>query len=218
MTQKTCHVAGCSRSTTRFGRYCITHKSRWRRHGGVDQKAVTKLELAPYERIALGWFQRNAESAAWAQAESNWLRVVDHAKDELSSPGAGLRWEHRAAKEILTLVSAVPPRAVMTTVIAMFMLQADQPRRFVSDAAFRVQLTRRVRGLAEVNAGEWMDENGRRKLAYKELPPKAAISFAEWTIAGLGGVAVYIANAERRKREEKEAQQRALSEALEELV
>jgi hypothetical protein len=220
MTQKTCQAAGCNRTVaSRYSRFCITHKSRSRRHGNAEQKAITKTELASYERIVLRLIERNAESPVWAHAETNWLCVVDHAKGELSSPAASLRWERRAAKEIITLADAVPPRGVLITVAAMFMLQADQPRRFVSDAAFRVQLTRRVRGLTEVNAGQWWDHaNGKRKLAYKELPPKAAATFAEWTVAALGGIAVYLAQHETRKREDKEAQQRALGEALAELV
>lgn len=218
MTQKTCRAAGCNRPTTRYGHYCNTHKARWRRHGAPEQKAVTKSELAPYERIVLRLIERNADSPVWSHAETNWLRVVDHAKDELASPVAGLRWERRAAKEMLTLADNVPPRGVLTTVIAMFMLQADQPRRFVSDAAFRVQLTRRVRGLTEVNAGEWTDANGQRKLAYHEIPPRAASCFAAWTVAGLGGIAVYLVQHERQKREDNEAQRRALSKALTELV
>jgi hypothetical protein len=62
-------------------------------------------------------------------------------------------WKRTAAFELVKLSNAVEARAVLKTVLAMFLMQDQEPRKFRSDNAFLTQMVRRVRGLTKVNAG-----------------------------------------------------------------
>jgi hypothetical protein len=103
---------------------------------------------------------------------------------------AGNSSERIAAREVVKLAEHVEPREVVETVLAMFLLEQDQPRRFRSDPAFRTQLVRRTRGLSEVNAGTWYDAaTGKTKRAYKELAPRANAVLGQWLAELFGGAA-----------------------------
>jgi hypothetical protein len=103
--------------------------------------------------------------------------------------------------------------------MAMFLMQEADPHRFRSDDAFRFQLTRRVRGLSEVNAGTWTDRTtGRRKLVYRELPPKAAAVLARWFIETLAGVGVLVARLEHQQRQERLRRAESMAEGARALV
>jgi hypothetical protein len=116
------------------------------------------------------------------------------------------------------LAEAVPPREVIETVFAMFLMLEERPQRFLSDTAFRTQVTRRVRGLTETNAGEWFDlKAGRRKLAYRELPPRATTMLATWIVGALGGMGVHLGKLETRQRHEQQQRQAAMHQAAMEL-
>lgn len=94
----------------------------------------------------------------------------------------------------------------------------EDPHRFTSDAAFRVQLLRRLRGLTRMNAEEWRNPvTGRVRRAYRELPPKAAAVMAAWIVHVFGGVGIILARMEQQQREEKQRRATAMAEAVKEL-
>lgn len=216
-----CRVPGCSAQTTRYGAYCSTHKSRARRHGAPDQRAISKAELKPYLRAVRARIERNRESPVWAGCEANWRATVENARGILAAfqrGQPGFRFERLAAVEVVKLAEHVEAREVMETVFALYLLLDSDPRRFTSDGAFRVQLVRRVRGLANVNAGEWRDgATGRVKRAYHETPPKAAQCLAGWIIRALAGVGLGLAKLERQQREEKQRRADEMGRAMMEL-
>ncbi len=79
----------------------------------------------------------------------------------------------RAAQELLKVAGHVDLRHVIETALGLYLLQDADPRRFRSDEAFLFQLVRRVRGLADVNAGEYYDHiTGKQKRVYRDLPPR----------------------------------------------
>lgn len=57
------------------------------------------------------------------------------------------RNQRHAASELIKVSEAVETTAIIETVLAMYLLAEDQPRRFRSDKAFLFQLVRRVRAL-----------------------------------------------------------------------
>src|SRR5262249_37762005 len=162
---------GCQRSTTsRYSIYCSRHQSRLRRQGDVGQEAVTKADLKTYIRLVRQRAERNSENLAWNNLDERWRGLVSYAQSILGAAQRGVVGnsnERIAAREVVKLAEHVEPREVVETVLAMFMLEQDQPRRFRSDPAFRTQLVRRTRGLSEVNAGTWYDAaTGKTKRAY----------------------------------------------------
>jgi hypothetical protein len=127
--------------------------------------------------------------------------------------------ERIAAEEVLKLSDAVPPREIVETSLALFMMQELQPRRFKTDRAFRTQLVRRVRGLTDLNAGSWFDnQTSKTKRAYKELTPRAAMVFGQWLAGAFGGVGLHLAKLEQAEYDKKQREQRALHASLSQLT
>lgn len=75
-----CRAPGCGKPATRYGHYCTTHKSRWRRHGDVAQQGVTKEALRPYVALVRARIAKNAGNPTWAACDARWLAIVDHAR------------------------------------------------------------------------------------------------------------------------------------------
>ena len=107
------------------------------------------------------------------------------------------------------------------TVIAVYVMQEIEPRRFRSGRAFRFQLVRRLRRLTDVNVGEYWDQTaGRTKRVYRDLPPRVTEVFARIVTETIGGPCMHLAQRAIGGREKAEAQQRArqrLNDALAEV-
>jgi hypothetical protein len=220
---RTCRASGCTNSTSsRYSAYCSAHKARLRRHGAVDQEAVTKADLKPYLKLVRVRIEKNTDSPLWGRLEARWGALVEHARGVLAyyqRGHAGPRHERIAAQEIVKLSEAVAPREAVETALAMFMMQELERRRFRSDAAFRAQLARRVRGLTELNAGVYYDHlSGRPKRTYRELTPRAAALIAHWLAEAFGGAGIHLARREQTDQEKKISERLELHKALEELA
>lgn len=211
-----CRVAGCcSPASSRYSIYCHTHRTRFRRHGAVDQEAVTKADLKPYRRLVEARIERNRESPLWDQLDARWVALSDHARSLLGPTGTIFRYERQAAHELLKLDSAVSSREVVLTTLAMFLMQELEPRRFMSDRAFRTQLVRRVRGLTDLNAGSWFDHRtNKTKRAYRDVSPRATAVLGQWLAEALGGAGLYLARLEQSEIQKKQAEINSVHEAL----
>lgn len=219
---RTCRAPGCTEpAATRFSLYCKAHKVRLRRHGAVDQKGITEAALASYRRLVRARIEKNPTSPLWGQLAGRWQTVVEHAHGIQAAHERGQTgyvFERKAAQEVLKLASDVEPSMIVETALAMYLLEADQPRRFRSDAAFRAQLVRRVRGLTDMNVGSfWDDEVGKVKRVYKDLPPRAVVVMAGWLTEAFGGAGAHLAKLEQQDRQEQESERQDIRRALEEL-
>lgn len=217
-----CRAPGCAAETSsRYSHYCGTHRGRLRRQGAVDQQAITKTELASYQRLVEARIERNPDNAAWDRLDDAWMGVVGHAKGVLAAEKqgrAGVRHERLAAREVLTLADAVPARAVVVCTLAMFVMLEMEPRRFRTDDAFRTQLARRVRRLTEANAAHYFDpaaDKGKR--VYRDVAPRAAKVFARWLADALGGAGLHLGHLELRDIEKTKQDRLELRSALAEL-
>jgi hypothetical protein len=213
-------VAGCGASaSSRYSAYCSTHKGRLRRHGAIDQQGITKGNLQPFLKIVQTRIEKNLESPLWTQLDARLAALADHARSFLAYRGAMARHERIAAEELQKLTDAVPPRRVVETTLALFIMQELQPRRFRSDRAFRTQLVRRVRGLTDLNAGSWFDhQTGKTKRAYKELSPRAAAVMSQWLADAFGGVGLHLARLEQNEADKKQQEQQAIHASLSQLT
>jgi hypothetical protein len=219
---RSCRVPGCNEASTRYGAYCTTHKSAMRRHGDPLQEGVTKSQLGPYVRIVEARIAKNAANPVWSQLEERWLVLAKSAEEILSAYHSGrpsVRQEVLAAHEIKKLKDTVEPRKVIQTALAMYVMLDQEPRRFRSDAAFSTQLIRRVRGLSDVNVGEWYDhKTNKTRRVYRELPPRVVQVLVGWIIPVLGGVGVKLAALEKADREARQKQVASFQQALRDLV
>ncbi|ACA15369.1 hypothetical protein M446_0815 [Methylobacterium sp. 4-46] len=219
---RVCRAPGCSSpAASRFSLYCKAHKARLRRHGAVDQVGVTEAVLGSYRRLVRARVEKNKESPLWGQLEARWATIVSHAQgivDGYHRGQVGYAFERRAAQEVLKLAADVEPKAVVETALAMFLLLEAEPRRFRSDAGFRAQLVRRVRGLTDMNVGTyWDDESGTMKRVYREVPPRAIVVMGQWLAEAFGGAGTHMARLEEKDRQERESARQDFYKSLEEL-
>jgi hypothetical protein len=214
-----CRVPWCSHeAASRWSRYCDSHKSRDRRHGDPLQETITTANLKPYVKMVRQRIERNQEKPVWPILENLWSSLVHECRSYFATGGGRLPYERtqrRAYQEVIKIADHVEPRTVVETVLAMYLMLDQDPRRFRSDQSFRFQLVRRVRGLTDVNAGQWYDHgSGRVKRAYRDLPPRTAKFLGTMLAKTLGGAGVYLANLERKQLEQQRSTMRALGEAL----
>ena len=124
--RRTCRAPGChSLAASRFAAYCGPHRAALRRHGAVDQKAVTKAHLKTYLRLAKARIAKNPDSEAWTTLDARWRVLVDHAQAIVAAAvagRAGSRFERAAAYEVVKLAEEVKPREVVEVTCAMVMM------------------------------------------------------------------------------------------------
>jgi hypothetical protein len=113
---------------------------------------------------------------------------------------------------------APKPAEAVETVLAMFLMLEQEPRRFRSDDAFRFQLARRVRGLTDVNQGTWFDHRAQRvKRVYRDAAPKTTAYIGELLAETLGAAAIHLARLEQTRSAAKKQEAEALWANLEKL-
>lgn len=215
-----CRVAGCCASaSSRYSIYCSRHKARLRRHGAVDQDAISKTDLNPHLRLVRTRIEKNQENPLWSRLDQRWDTLIGHTRQLTASGRAMPGYERQAGYEVLKLAASVPSREIVETTLAMFLLQELEPRRFRSDHAFRTQLVRRVRGLTDLNAGTWFDDQtGKTKRAYKDLTPRAVAVLALWLSEAFGSAGIHLARLEEAEREQRQAERNAFYDALSQVI
>ena len=216
---RTCRVPGCSTpAASGISPYCSAHRANLRRHGATDQKAITKTHVKPYLTLVKNRIKKNPHSSAWSTLEARWRALVDGAETivtEYERGRASPRAQRIAAYEVTKLAKTVEPRAVVEMTMAMVMMRELNPRLFRSDRAFWVQLSRRVRGLTDLNFGErYVHATGKVKRCYRELSPKAGLVLGRWLAEALGVGGLHLARLEQADREREVAQRRDLYRAL----
>lgn len=218
-----CGVRNCSSPTaSRFAGYCHLHQANQRRHGHVDQRAVSKAQTKRYIATVRARIAKNAHNPAWTTLDERWRALVERANEIVARFERGApcsRFEKIAAYEVVKLGGDVPPRAVVEMTLAMVLMRELEPRSFVSDGAFWVQVARRVRGLTDLNYGErYIHSTGKVRRCYRELSPRAAIMLGRWLAETLGIGGLHIARLERADSEKAISERRSLHDALSNLT
>jgi len=213
-----CRAPGCrSRAATRYGTYCSSHKAQLRRHGAVGQRAIIKADLKPYRALVAARLEQNKDKPLLTQLEARWRAVITMAgriREEARAKPM-VRFRREAAIEVLRLGQTVDARDIVETVLAIYVMQDQEPRRFKGDQAFRTQLVRRVRGLTILNADTWPDPaTGREKRVYRDLAPRTVTVLSQWLAEALGAAGVHFAKLERQDHERRQREQDAYYEAL----
>ncbi len=184
----------------------------------MAQEAITKADLKGYLKLVRQRIEKNRESPAWGQLEARWLAVVEHARGIVAAFHAGkvsIRYERKAAQEVLKVAGAATPRDVVETILAVYVMQELDPRRFRSDPGFRFQLVRRVRALADVNAGQRYDHKADKvRRVYREMTPRAVATMGRWLAESIGASGVYLGRLEQADEERRNRERLELRESL----
>lgn len=203
---RTCKATGCAnRAASRYGNYCHSHRSRLRRHGALNQNAITKADLKVYRQLVRERIEKNKDKALWDKLKAVWRAVIEDAQAVVERWRKGVpmaNYNRVTAFELVKLSNAVEPDEVIETVLAMYLLQDQEPRKIRTDKAFLTQMVRRVRGLTSLNAGTWTDNaTGKSKTAYRELSPKAVEGIGKKLATAFGPAGIALAKLERRDHE-----------------
>lgn len=217
-----CTVARCTEPATGYSTCCERHKRAQRRHGHAEQDGITVNELKPFRDRIAARRAKNPSNPAWELLAQRWAILVTHATDSQKAYAAGqvsIRHVQIAAGMLTSLAANVPTEIVVETALAMFILQEANPHRFKSDRAFSFQLARRVRGLAEVNAGTyWDDKRGKVKRVYRDTPPRVLDALAASLADAFGLAGLQLAQLEQRDAQRGDIERRQLTEALKEML
>lgn len=215
-----CAVPGCRSPKLPRSPLCNTHKSAKRRHGDAQQRGITVRDLAPYVKSVRAHIRRNSKNSVWEQLDNLWRLLLDELGRELEElrNRPAVAYDREAKEQLVKLKDAVKPREAVEVILAMYMLQEFDPRRFKSDDAFRFQLVRRVRALSDVNVGSYYQHETRKvKRVYRDLSPRATRALASYLVETFGRAGVYIASHERNRVEAQGKAKAELDKALAEL-
>lgn len=190
MSNRPCAVGGCSAPAKGFSPLCSAHRNNRDRHGHPQQTSVTTHDLRPYLRMVEARRARNPGNAAWSMLEQRWSAAVSAAADMLArweSGRACVRWQVDAADQLCKLHGTVAPTAIINTALAIFIMRAAEPRRFMSEQGFRHQLVRVVRRLAPMSVGSyWNHKTQKVHKVYKDPAPRKVSFLADYLIAAFG--------------------------------
>jgi hypothetical protein len=196
---KTCAINQCDEMTTGYSKFCAKHKRTQRRHGDPEQSGVTVAELKPYLVRVQRRVLKNAENEAWGLLADRWEKLVAIAidKQQIYKSGKPANKDDFHAFNEITKLSDIEPQKIIEVYIAMYLLMMEKPKRFQSDNAFLFQLARRIRGLTDVNAGQyWDNEKKQSKRVYRDLPPRVLKTFGNHLVETFGAAGLVVARLE----------------------
>lgn len=215
---RSCRVPHCHEpASSRYSFHCRHHKSTLRRQGDPTQTAISHAELKPFRERVKARIEKNPDSQLWDHLAAIWEAIAAAARHE-AARSVGNRYQRSAAHEILNIDADSNASEIITTTLAMFVLHYEAPWRFRSDAAFRMQLARRVRTHTSRHTGRGFDhKTGRDKYFYREMTPKAGAIIGQKLASAFGAVGIQLALLDEKDREEKRKSKEAISKAIREL-
>lgn len=152
----------------------------------------------------------------WSICDQRWDVLTTNWRSQL--PSSIRRPEKAAIKELLRLADTVSGRDVWITVMAMYLLQADDPRLIKNETAFRTQMVRRIRGLSSSSYSHWQGAaDGRERRAIRELEPRTVAYLSTMLVELFGTAGVKLTQIERREEEEQRKERLASYDALAEM-
>ena len=213
-----CRVHHCGEPTSsRFSPYCRRHKSTRRRQGDPTQTAIGITELKPFRDRVKARIEKNRDNPLWDHLDALWGTLAEQASNDAERQ-VGNRYQRSAAHELLNIDADSSPREIVVTALAMFVLWHDMPWRFRSDAAFRLQLARRVRALTRRHTGLVYDHaTGKQRRIYREMTPRAGNIIGQKLSSAFGAAGFQLALLDERDREEARKAKDAINNAIKEL-
>ncbi len=169
--------------------------------------------LKPYRKRVKARMVKNKANPTWSILKQRFQRLLELAKD--THGGSVFRHQRKALEELSRLKTDADPDVITEVALAMYLLQEDQPRIFKSDTAFDFQLVRRIRTLADTNAGEyWDNKEQRTKRVYRDLPPRVVTTMAEYLKGIYGAAGLTVARLEQEELDKELDEKMQLQDAL----
>lgn len=182
------------------------------------QVGVTSHELRPYVALVEARKAKNPHSEAWSILLNRWEVVIDSASTALQQYSKGQpsnRITVVSAHHLSNVAKHSTPWEIIKTVLAMYILQDQQPNRFRSDEAFDFQLVRRVLRLAPTNAGSYWDNlENRTKKVYKDVAPRVIRALSAPLKEAFGAAGLTLAFKEREEAQRAADERQRLAHAL----
>ena len=219
---KRCISIHCADPVSGFSTLCERHKRNQRRHGHPEQKGITVQELKPFQDRITARRIKNPTNPTWELLRGRWSALTGHAKTALADYARGgvtITYERQTAEQLVALLDNVGGDAVIDTALAMFTMWELMPSRFQSDKAFNFQLSRRVRGLAEVNKGShYSAKEGRMKRTYTDIPPRVLECLAASLKVAFGVAGMRFAELDKGDAEGVKVEKQQLNDALKDMA
>jgi hypothetical protein len=208
-----CRVSGCANVRAGHSHLCSKHRSRKRRHGHEEQRTISKADLKPFIDKVHTRIAKQPETKLWSICDQRWDVLTTSWRSQ--PPDTIYRFVRAATRELVRLADMVSGREVAITTIAMYLLQAHDPRLFKSEIGFRTQLVRRVRSLSSTSFSHWSGAgDGRERRAMREMEPKTVEYLSGLLVELFGPAGLRVAQLERREEEERRKEQLAYYDAL----
>ncbi|MFS0753483.1 hypothetical protein ABC383_02140 [Noviherbaspirillum sp. 1P10PC] len=205
-----------------YSTLCDNHKRRNRRHGHPEQRSVTSYELEPFRKRVKARIEKNASNPTWKLLRDRWEALEGIAKGHVEQYGTGVPYnlhQREAWANVATLGAAAQTMDIIEIVLAMYLMQEENPYRFKSDEAFSGQLVRRVRNLAPTSIATYQDfRTNKAKRVYRDLKPRTVEILARMLQETFGVAGLTVAKLEQQEAAQKQNEQRSLHNALSELV
>jgi len=182
------------------------------------QTSISSAELRPYLETVRKRIAKNSTNPIWEKLEDRWLLLVQTAQEHVERIEAGtpyVRYHREAWSDLARLGKEVQPREVIETILAVYLMEGWNPRRFVDDRAFGFQLVRRVRSLSTVAVAEYHDfKSGKQKKVYRDFKPKTCEYLASILKTTFGVAGLAVARLEARDRQQQEADKQSFFDHL----
>lgn len=211
-----CRVNGCANARAGHSLLCSKHRSRKRRHGHEEQRTISKADLKPFIERVQARIAKQPDAKLWSVCDQRWDMLTGSWRSQ--PPETIYRYVRAGAKELVRLANTVSGRDVAVTVIAMYLLQAHDPKLFKNEIGFRTQLVRRVRTRSSTSFSHWSGaSDGRERRAMKELEPRTAEYLSGLLVELFGPAGVRITKLEQREEEEQRKERLAYYAAISEV-
>lgn len=217
----TCSVAGCAKKAKRHGGPCSKHQINRRRHGHEKQVPVSAFELRRHARHVRKLIDcRPNREDIWTSLLAAHDMLLSQANAEVSvakaSKGIVHRPAYEAAQAIVTVCSEAQAEDVVIILVTLGYLQEFDPKRFVSDDAFRMTMALRFRRLASSSFYRTINPSTGAKLRPShEFPPRTQLMLGRRLATGFAAFGAELCRAEFRDTRRTDEVKRALLAVLE---
>jgi len=192
----TCSATDCGRQVAGRSRYCSRHFSTNRRHGDSTQVGITQGRIKPQIALVRSYIARRDGDVLWPKLEAVWASAVSRAREQVAEIRSGrpfIRQEGFAAAELVRVAETAQPRQIIATLVAMAILQAQQPGVFRTDKAAYVQTARRFRSLSKSSRRVcWSACTGTHKTRITDIRSDVAVALGRLLKESMGAIAHYI--------------------------
>jgi hypothetical protein len=190
-----CHNPSCREVITtdwNFDGLCRRCNSRRIRWGHVDQTPVSRAELRPHLKSARAARKRNA-TVDFESVYGAWRELVEWCQTADPVPTSR---DMDARKLVVTIGTNASPETLLDIAIAVYILNALHPARFVNEGCFQLSLAhafRRAGRAGQTPVKRQRQPGEKAKVYYREISIPTRLKLADLILEAFGPVASRLA-------------------------